>query len=160
MSFSNNPLRRTAFPFGGLRTPTIGSPFQVAETLMRDMDRFWSNDVSSAFSGNDVATTELYKTEDSWILKALLPGFAKSEVNVDVSKNHISIDASKNGVEPEEKDTSQLVRGGFPTQLSYREQVPATLDPATADAQLIDGVLTVTVKTLTKAPTGNKIVVK
>lgn len=113
------------------------------------------------FGPNDrTNTSELYRSEDgkTYLLKVLLPGFAKDDVNVDVSKNHISVDASR----PEAKDPEGFIalRTAIPTSLSYREQVPATLDPTTAEAELVDGVLTVTVSAVTKDSKGNRVVVR
>lgn len=153
-------IPRTLHPFG-IRTPfgtSVGSPFQVAETLMRDMDRFWDSDSLFAFGTDSVVTTELYKTEDGYLLKALVPGFSKEQINVDVSKNHISIDAEK--VE-KMAPVAELIKGGFPQKLSYREEVRATLDPSTAEAELVNGVLTVSVRVIAKNPsTSNKVVIK
>lgn len=105
-------------------------------------------------------TSELYRSEDgkTYLLKVLLPGFSKEDVNVDVSKNHISVDASR----PEAKDPEGFLalRTAIPTSLSYREQVPATLDPTTASAELVDGVLSITVSALTKESKGNRVVIR
>jgi HSP20 family molecular chaperone IbpA len=122
------------------------------------MDQWFNTHEITSFAGS-ITTTELYKTEDGYILKALVPGFLKEEVTVDVSKNHISIEAQKLETKAGDSDP-KLLSGGFPTSLSYREEIRATLDSATADATLENGVLTVTVKCLAKAPTGTKVTVR
>jgi HSP20 family molecular chaperone IbpA len=125
------------------------------EGFMRDMDRLWSDTTPT---GDTSALSELHKAEDGgWVLRVLVPGFKKEEINVDVSRNHISIDANR---EETTITDAKLVRGGFPTSLSYREQVPAALDPTSAEAELKDGVLTVSVRSLAKTIQTNKIVIK
>lgn len=149
--FSNNPLR-------GLRTPVTGwqngSPFHAVEELMREMDRVLIPDMLSGSNGS----VELYKTEDGWILRAQVPGFSKEEIELDISKNHISITA--NAAKDVTNVDVRLVRGGFPFNLQYREQIPGTMDPNTAEASLVNGILTVSVKAVQKAPTTNKIIIK
>lgn len=134
------------------------SPFQVAERLMGDMDRFWGGGSPFGPSPDTVNTSELSRSADgkTYRLQVLVPGFSKDQITVDVSKNHVSIDAVR---EPVETEFTQL-RSAFPTSLSYREQIPANLDASSADAELKDGVLTITVSALSKAPSGNRIEIR
>ena len=152
MSLRFNPLM-------GLRNPVAGwqhgSPFHAVEELMREMDRSLGSIGDLTGSNGSV---ELYKTEEGWIFKAQVPGFSKEEIDLDISKNHISVNATKEDLK--DLDSAKLIRGGFPTNLQYREQIPGTMDPTTAEAELVNGVLTITVKSIQKAPTSNKIVIK
>ena len=147
-------------PFTPMSRDRLASPFQVAEKLMSDMDRFWDR------GGPDQSTltSELYRSEDgkTYTLKVLVPGFSKEEISIDVSKNHISIDASMDLTQPGRFITegTTVIRTGFPTTLSYREQIPATLDAATASAELKDGVLSITIQALQKESKGSRIMIK
>ena len=167
-------------PLMGLRTPVSGwqngSPFHAVEELMREMDRFLSVDANTG--GSTGSSGELYKTEDGWIFKAQVPGFTREEIDLDVSKNHISVNATVKDTNitnsivcrlPTEAEfkyaqrahgDTKLIRGGFPTSIQYLEQIPATLDPTTAEASLLDGILTVRVKSVSKAPALKKIEIK
>ena len=149
------------FPLMGLRTPVAGwqhgSPFHAVEELMREMDRMVGSDLAGSGSNGSV---ELYKSEEGWIFKAQVPGFAKDEIDLDISKNHISITATLREDLKDSQNPPKLIRGGFPTNLQYREQIPGTMDPSTAEAELINGVLTISVKSVQKALTSNKIVIK
>lgn len=102
-------------------------------------------------------TSELYRSEDgkSFILKVLLPGFKKEEVSVEVVKNHILVEATRRQEVPE---GFVVYRSAFPDKLSYREQIPASLDATSAEAELVEGVLTVKVATVSKEHKGNVVV--
>jgi len=122
--------------------------FPAFDSLFQEMDQ-----LRQGLFGESSNLSELYKTEEGWSLKVLVPGFTKDQITIDVSKNHISIDAERPVSE------GQLVRGGFPNQLSYREQIPATLDASSSEASLVDGVLTISVKAQTKNP-GTRVTIQ
>ena len=150
---------RSLNPLGLSSIQPFHSPFKAIERLMSDMDDVWGDGVfSSSFSGTN--TSELYRSEDgkTYLMKVPVPGFQKEEITIDVSKNHISVDAARIASNPE--GFSLLIRQALPSSLSYREQVPATLDASTAEAELKDGVLSVTVSCVSKESKGNKIVIK
>lgn len=124
--------------------PLTPRPFGAAfERLFQEMDQMRQEVFSGASN-----LSELYKTEDGWILKVPVPGFTKEQVHLTLSKNHVSIEAEKET----EKGEGQLVRGGLPTQLSYREQIPGAIDLVAAKAKLEDGILTVKLKAVSKTP--------
>ena len=148
---------RTIRPLGRL----TASPFQVAERLMSDMDRFWDGGIfSQTTAQSNTNSSDLYRSEDgkTYQMRVAVPGFTREQINIEVSKNHVSVDATR---DPEDTPKGfQPLRLSLPDTLSYREQVPAHLDPTTAEAVLVDGVLTITVSALTKEIKGNRITIK
>lgn len=140
-------------------TPT-SSPFEVASHMMDEMGAaFRTPFFTEALSGS-VNTTELFWSKDTntYLFRVLVPGFAKEQIKVDVSKNHITVEANKEWTAPE--GFTPVLRTGFPSSLSFQESIHGTLDPSTADASLVNGVLTVTVKAMVKTSTSNRVEVK
>lgn len=132
-------------------------------TQMSNLLEEASKGFDTSFDGSSPTTSELRRSEDgtTYVFRLSVPGFDKDEINVDVSKNHISVDAEHSLSGKELFDKSfPVFRGSFPSKLTHREQIPATLDPTTVKATLKDGVLLITVSTATKTAKGTKITIE
>jgi HSP20 family molecular chaperone IbpA len=128
---------------------------------MGDMDRLWDGGLfSQTTAQSNTNSSDLYRSEDgkTYQMRVAVPGFNRDQINIEVSKNHISVDAAR--ADEEAPVVWQPLRLSLPDSLSYREQVPAHLDPSTAEAALKDGVLTITVSALTKEGKGSRITIK
>jgi HSP20 family protein len=89
-----------------------------------------------------VPAVDIEETEDAWIVEAEVPGVARDDVNVEVRDAELVISG-----EIKERERKGVLRrrtrrvGRF----EYRVTLPAQVDPERVEAQLADGVLTVTV---------------
>ena len=87
------------------------------------------------------------ETDEAYILRAALPGVVAEDVDLDVTAEGVRLSASRTNPAPEGFHPVRRERTSFTLNRSWKTPLP--IDPERADAQLTNGILTVT---LPKAP--------
>ena len=86
---------------------------------------------------------ELLEKDNNLILKAILPGLKKENINIEASEDKISISAEYNS-EHEEKNTHIYRSEFFAGRIERSLQLPQKIDHQKAKADYKDGILTLT----------------
>ena len=131
-------------------TPEFGS-------LGRAMNRFFDDSFFTARGSRGVSyatlPVDISEREGDLVVRASVPGFAKAEIEVRVNDGVLSISASHSeeiedgdddGAESEEHYYRRERRSGT---LSRRITLPSKVRDSEVDAELADGVLTLTIPT-------------
>ncbi|MDW7650670.1 MAG: Hsp20/alpha crystallin family protein [Bacillota bacterium] len=123
-------------------------PFNITG-LRRQMDDLFDHffPLSTALSvGNDPAaevSVDVIDNQESYLVKANIPGVAAKDLDVRVTEEHVVIGGSYSE-EKEEKEDTYLLRerrsGSFTRVLPFRESI----NPDKAKARFKDGVLELT----------------
>jgi HSP20 family protein len=94
-----------------------------------------------------IPVVETEETDDSYVIRAELPGMKRDDVDIELRGNELRI----TGEVTEEKSAKTLRhRHG---KFAYRATLPADADADKIDAQLGDGILTVRLPKATQAQT-------
>ena len=77
-------------------------------------DQMFDNAFKNFWSNNELATFDAFKTDvidqgDNYLLQAELPGFDKSDINIDLKDNLLTISASHKE-EKDEEDKNKYIR--------------------------------------------------
>ncbi len=124
-------------------------------SLRRAMDRFFDDSFFTARAGRGSRATDystlpidISERDGDFVVRASVPGFAKGELEVQVNDGVLSIDAS-HGEETADGESDEHyyrreLRSGT---LSRRITLPRKVRDAEVDAELVDGVLTLTIPT-------------
>jgi HSP20 family protein len=122
--------------------------------VMRDMDRLFEDfrsEWENAFmypsaTAKDIVRQPLVDLADTgkeYVVKAELPGVSKEDLNVEVSENNIEISAESK--EEKKEEAKGYIRRERRYASFYRSvPLPEDVLPDKADAELKEGVLTVT----------------
>ena len=102
---------------------------------------------------------ELWRDGDNFTLLVPVPGFSKSDINIETSKNHISISCAK-AVDNTLPSKLKLVRGSTCSTLVFKEPIPGSINPDSIQAALENGILTITLSVAPKKELVNKITIK
>jgi HSP20 family protein len=95
-----------------------------------------------ANGGSWTPPIDIVETDDAWIVEAELPGVDRDDINVEVRDGEVSISG-----EIKERERKGILRrrtrrvGAFDLQVT----IPGQVDPDDVDANLRDGMLTVTI---------------
>lgn len=102
---------------------------------------------------SDSSDMDIYETDDSIIVEAAVPGVPEDKVEVTVEGNVLTISAS-NEETKEEKDKKKTVyKSSRKTSFSYSTSLPRNGDASKAEAEVVDGVVKITVpKALSEKP--------
>jgi HSP20 family protein len=125
--------------------------FRTLETLRRGMSRFLWDD--GLFGGLPAEPEVLHRaldireTEESFVLRAELPGLSDNDVQITVDGGIVDIRAERKAAVPAGYKVRHAERASF--TFSRRVRLPSSVDEDNAQAVLKDGVLTLT---LTKQP--------
>lgn len=84
---------------------------------------------------------DISETDEALLVRASLPGFRKEDVNIEVNDGVLTISASREQ-ETEEKTEKFYRRERRVGSVSRRIALPASVAEDHADAELVDGVLT------------------
>lgn len=119
-------------------------PFDELERVRRELSRFFDADAenSGLFDRSAAPAADLIEQTDTYLLNVDLPGVDKKDLELNVENNVISIKGEKK----ETKDAKRFFRketwaGTFRRTIS----LPMAADPEKVQAELKDGVLTVTI---------------
>jgi HSP20 family protein len=116
------------------------------------LDRVFAAAFPNAFDGEDRAQTiklDVVETPEAYIVKALLPGVAKDQIEVKVEDRDVTISV-------ETKEETQVNGKALWKELSYGKasraiRLPEAVDTAGAQAKHVDGVLQLTLPKNVKA---------
>lgn len=115
--------------------------------LRRMMDRLFDDSFFHrpflSFDEGSLAL-DLYEKDNQVVVKASLPGFKKEDIDVQLHDGVLTINA-KHSEETEEKDAKFYRRERRFGSVSRRLALPGVVDDSNVNAELKDGVLTVTV---------------
>ncbi|MFN8639305.1 MAG: Hsp20/alpha crystallin family protein [Dehalococcoidia bacterium] len=114
--------------------------------LRRMMDRVFDDTFfrsPAAFMDEGSLALDVLEKDGKVVVKASLPGFTKEEIDVQVHEGVLYIKAEHNE-EHEEKDAKFYRRERRYGAVSRRVALPANVASAEVDAELKDGVLTMT----------------
>jgi HSP20 family protein len=138
------------------------SPYRDLTSLRTTMDRLFSD----MWEGPDTSSTNLTfrlpvdikETDNSYVIRAPVPGFKPEEVSVEVSGNVLSITASHQE-QKEEKEGDylrrEMIMGDFERQIA----LPSDARPDNVNATFDNGVLRIEIPR-TPRPQPKKIEVK
>lgn len=113
-------------------------PFSMARDLL-SWDPFTGRP-ASAFS----PAFSVKETNDSFVLKADIPGVAESDLDIAVHNNILSVSGSRQAEERKDGETYALYERQFGS-FSRSFQLPELADGEKIDAKLEHGVLTLTI---------------
>lgn len=124
--------------------------FRGLESLRRDMNRmfedFFRGDMlaeNSFFSRDWTPAVDVVENNDSYILKAELPGMNKDDVKITLENNVLTIRGEKkNELEKKEGNFHRVERSYGVFERSFT--IPGTIKANDIDAQYKDGILTLT----------------
>lgn len=126
-------------------------PFAQLSALQR---QFFGDDWLTPFKSVNVPTTDVYTKDNQLVVEAHLPNFNDENIDIRVENGSLVIQAERHEKE-EDKDKKYVVRES--SSSFYRQiQLPERADSDQIEANLSDGVLTVTVP-LTPLPEPKKI---
>ena len=86
--------------------------------------------------------TNLYDAGDHLEMQVEVPGIAKEDLNIKVQGNYLEISGSRKADTPEGYSAHRVERGT--TNFTRRFTLPSDVDTAKVEAQLTNGVLTLT----------------
>ena len=102
---------------------------------------------------------DIYETEKAVIVKAPVPGIPPDEVSVTFEGGVLRIQARHEETEEERKKKKTIYREQRLTAFDYSTTLPRAVDPEKINAEVKDGVVTVTAP-LSEAAKPKKITVK
>jgi len=93
--------------------------------------------------------------DETRIIEMAIPGFSKSDINIDVSENQLTI-STDSVKDAEENDGNYLVREFSRSRMTQSFSIPET-DPSSIEASYESGILTLRVPILTKRETITRV---
>jgi len=114
-------------------------PFSMARELL-SWDPFFGGRPASAFS----PSFEVKETNDSFVLKADLPGVLEADLDVAVHNNVLTVSGSRQAEERKEGESYALYERQFGS-FSRSFSLPDMADNERIEAKLDSGVLTLTI---------------
>ena len=133
--------------------------------LQREINRVFDNLLGEDYApdllpGGGFPSLDISEREDAYVVTADLPGVKRDDIDISVADGVVTIKGEKQAEREEKGDTwyfSERQYGSF----SRAFRLPADADEAAVEAELKDGVLTVTVpKSEPKAKAANKVAIK
>lgn len=121
--------------------PTLHKVWDTPFDLLRDVDRAFGGRLN--IDGDDLAAkypVDIHEDADGLSVSAELPGFTREQVEVSIDKGVLTIAAERGNSEPKDA-TAHLKERRF-TRVRRQFTLPTSVDPASVDATLCDGVLT------------------
>ena len=123
---------------------TFDNPFQALREFDRLVSRAW--DSAEETVGGGSFPVDIREQQDKLIVEAELPGYKKDEIDISVEQGTLTIEAER-VVQPTtngETAGKTHVNERRYTRLSRRFSLPSAYDTTNVDAELSDGVLTLT----------------
>lgn len=129
-------------------------PFEVFVPMERLIRRVFSDlpgqENGSETSDHGTLALDISQTNDAVVVRASLPGFRKEDVNIEVDDGVLSIDAAREESN-EVNDEKFFRRERYFGSVSRRISLPAAVTEDSANAELKDGVLTLTLPKVAEA---------
>ena len=131
------------------------TPFAGFDGLHRLMDHFLRDTRVLAPAGSDEIhpvrrpISDVYETGDSLVFTMELPGFDKSEIEVNVNNGYLEVKGERKARGKEDRTYRQVQRWHGRFQRSFR--LPRGLDREKVSAELKNGVLSISIAKLEAA---------
>ena len=134
-------LVRNSSPANGTTTTRYRDPFSVARDLL-GWDPFYGSvrPAASAFS----PAFEVKETNDTFVIKADVPGVAESDLDVSVHNNVLTVTGARAAEERKEGESYALYERQFGS-FSRSFSLPDMADGEKIEAKLENGVLMLTI---------------
>lgn len=133
-------LVRNSAPANGTTTTRYRDPFSVARDLLGWDPFYTGRPAASAFS----PSFEVKETNDTFVIKADVPGVAESDLDVSVHNNVLTVTGSRPAEERKEGETYALYERQFGS-FSRSFSLPDMADGEKIEAKLENGVLMLTI---------------
>jgi len=140
------PVRRHR---GGLsqRFPEWRDPFSEFDDLFRRMSNLWESSVGRGMTPMTggmawVPPADVSETEDAYLVEVDLPGMRREDIDIEISGQELMISGECKEREDRGTMRTQTRRTG---RFEYATTLPADADGERINANLSDGVLTVTI---------------
>lgn len=140
--------------------PWYWSPFEEIERMRRRMERLMER-LGEPFEEEAFRSfpVDISESNDELIIKADLPGFNKDEISVIATDTNVEIAAQHK--EKKIEKTEKLFRAERRFGAVKRAfSLPVAVDPDTAIAEFVNGVLTLKIKKKEKKKVGKEIKIK
>ncbi len=127
----------------------VWEPFRSFKPFYGDFDRLFDEAARGitpegvSASGTWHPSVDVYETENSYVLKAELPGINKEDIKIDINNNALTLQGEKKFEEKVEKDKYVRIErryGSFSRAFTLSEK----MDKENITANYKDGVLEVT----------------
>jgi HSP20 family protein len=134
-------------------TLRIWDPYNELRRLQNEVSRVFNKTSTgrTVEKGHYAPLTDLYETNDEFIIKANLPGISKDNIDIEATGEYLEFSASQEEKAEEFKDENCRCKERFATKYSRKISFPTLIDPSKAAVKLEDGVLTITVPKSEKA---------
>lgn len=125
-------------------------PFSDMVTLRQAMDRLFEDSFvrpsrsTTAFGEGAALPIDMYQTDDSFVIKASMPGLKPEDVEVTITGDTLTIKGEtrvEEEVEEENYFRQEISYGAFTRSI----QLPSALQPDKAEATFDNGILTLTI---------------
>lgn len=128
------------------RRTTRGTTASALPELRNEMDRllsdFFGGRGNGSTLGNFAPPTDLYETEDGYVLAAELPGFEREDIQVALEDGTLSITGRR---EESDRDVSFHRRERATGRFERRFRLPRSVKPEDIEARMENGILRVEV---------------
>lgn len=95
---------------------------------------------ASAPSGLDI-----YETDNNVVIEAQVPGIPEDKVDVSIEGNVLTISASHEETQEEKEKKKTVYKSTRQSSFNYSTSLPRMVDASKADAEVENGVVTITV---------------
>lgn len=119
-------------------------PFREAVSLRDAMDRLLEDSVVTPVKGITMPKIDIKEKKDSVVVKAELPGVVEDQVEVEITDNVMTISGEK-AEEKEEEKEGYYYKESHSGSFSRSFALPSEVAAEKADADMKNGVLTVTI---------------
>lgn len=93
----------------------------------------------------DAHGVDIYETDEAIVVEAQLPGIKEEDVNVHVEGNVLTISAESKETEEQKARKKTVYRSSRQTSFNYSTSLPKMVNGSQAEAEMENGVLTVTI---------------
>ena len=137
------------------------TPFGKRDYDLFDMFDDFDRSFFAPVSDNKRIRTDIRDEGDKLILEAELPGFAKEDINIDITDNMLTLSA-EHSTQSEEKDKEGKYIRRERSYGSYKRSFDLTgVDAQNIDAEYTNGILTLTLpKKQPETPTSRRLEVR
>lgn len=104
--------------------------------------------------------TDIKETENSYILKAELPGFEKEDIAIDISKDYLTISATHKENKEEKSEDGKFIRREIYSGKYSRSFSVAGIDSDNISAEYNNGVLKIDLPKLTEEKEKRRLEIK
>ncbi len=122
----------------------INSPFSVLREVDRALNNVWTEFEGDSGSSVGSFPVDIREVEDKLVVEADLPGFTKDQIDISVEQGVLSIEANRRSEKTEPaKGEAHVIERRY-HHLARRFTLPNAYNAEEVEANLKDGVLTVT----------------